>query len=94
MKDFTAYFLVSFGKKYYFTSNNNYTHIVHIFQIFFYQTEDMLFCIPSCLSHPIRPMHEVVPRVVAIAVNIVMAKWMIFCQSSFFMMVDVLMVDL
>ena len=54
----------------------------------------MLFCIPSCLSHPIRPMHEVVPRVVAIAVNIVMAKWMIFCQSCLFMMVDVLMVDL
>jgi hypothetical protein len=34
-------------------------------------------------------MHEVVPRVVAIAVNIVMAKWMIFCQSCLFMMVDV-----
>ena len=50
----------------------------------------MLFCIPSRLSYPIRPMHEVVPRVVAIAVNIVMAKWMIFCQSSFFMMFDVL----
>ena len=32
-------------------------------------------------------MHEVVPRVVAIAVRIVMAKWMIFCQNSFFMVV-------
>ena len=29
-------------------------------------------------------MHEVVPRVVAIAMSMVMAKWMIFCQSSFF----------
>jgi hypothetical protein len=27
----------------------------------------------------------VVPRVVAIAVRMVMANWMIFCQSSFFM---------
>ena len=30
------------------------------------------------------PMHEVVPRVVAMAVSIVMAKCRIFCQSSFF----------
>ena len=37
-----------------------------------------------CL-HRIRSMHEVVPRVVAIAVRMVMANWMIFCQSSFFM---------
>ena len=33
-------------------------------------------------------MHEVVPKVVAIAVSIVMAKWMIFCQSSFLLMVS------
>ena len=32
-------------------------------------------------------MHEVVPNVVAIAVSIVMAKWMIFCQSSFLFIV-------
>ena len=30
------------------------------------------------------PMHEVVPKVVAIAVRIVIAKCSIFCQSSFF----------
>ena len=52
MKDFTAYFLVSFGKKYYFTSNNNYTHIVHIFQTFFYQTEDMHFLHTLLLVSP------------------------------------------
>ena len=34
--------------------------------------------------YPIIPMHEVVPRVVAIAVSIVMTKWMIFWISSFF----------
>lgn len=32
----------------------------------------------------ITPMHEVVPKVVAIAVSIVIAKCSIFCQSSFF----------
>ena len=31
-------------------------------------------------------MHEVVPKVVAIAVRMVMANWMIFCQSSFLFM--------
>ena len=34
--------------------------------------------------YPIIPMHEVVPSVVAIAVSIVMTKWMIFWISSFF----------
>jgi len=34
------------------------------------------------------PMHEVVPKVVAIAVRIVIAKWMIFCQRSFLFIVD------
>ena len=38
----------------------------------------------------IMPMHEVIPRVVAIAVRIVMAKWMIFCQSSFFIVMSFL----
>lgn len=33
------------------------------------------------------PMHEVVPRVVAIAVRMVMAKCRIFCQSSFLFIV-------
>ena len=37
-------------------------------------------------NYHISSMHEVVPRVVAIAVRMVMAKWMIFCQNSFFMM--------
>ena len=37
--------------------------------------------------YSIIPMHEVVPKVVAIAVSIVMAKWMIFCQSSFLFIV-------
>ena len=32
-------------------------------------------------------MHEVVPRVVAIAVRMVMAKWMIFWMISFLFMV-------
>lgn len=41
----------------------------------------LLFCV---WGHCISPMHEVMPRVVAIAVSMVMAKWMIFCQSSFF----------
>ena len=41
-----------------------------------------------CL-HRIKSMHEVVPRVVAIAVRMVMANWMIFCQSSFLFMYDV-----
>ena len=35
----------------------------------------------------IKSMHEVVPKVVAIAVRMVMANWMIFCQSSFFFMI-------
>ena len=39
----------------------------------------------SVCLHRIRSMHEVVPKVVAIAVRMVMANWMIFCQSSFFM---------
>ena len=34
------------------------------------------------------PMHEVVPKVVAIAVRIVIAKCSIFCQSSFLFIVD------
>ena len=34
----------------------------------------------------IKSMHEVVPKVVAIAVRMVMANWMIFCQSSFLFM--------
>ena len=34
--------------------------------------------------HAIRLMHEVVPKVVAIAVRMVMAKWMIFCSSVLF----------
>ena len=42
----------------------------------------LLFCV---WGHCISPMHEVMPRVVAIAVSMLMAKWMIFCQSSFFM---------
>ena len=33
------------------------------------------------------PMHEVVPRVVAMAVSIVASKWMIFCMISFLVMV-------
>ena len=41
----------------------------------------LLFCV---WGHCISPMHEVMPRVVAIAVSMLMAKWMIFCQSSFF----------
>ena len=36
--------------------------------------------------HRIKSMHEVVPKVVAIAVRMVMANWMIFCQSSFLFM--------
>ena len=32
-------------------------------------------------------MHEVVPRVVAMAVRIVASKWMIFCMISFLFMV-------
>ena len=34
------------------------------------------------------PMHEVVPKVVAIAVRMVMTNWMIFCQSSFFIVMS------
>ena len=30
-------------------------------------------------------MHEVVPSVVAIAVRMVMARWMIFCSNVLFM---------
>ena len=37
--------------------------------------------------YPIIPMHEVVPRVVAMAVSIVASKWMIFCMISFLVMV-------
>ena len=36
--------------------------------------------------YPIIPMHEVVPRVVAMAVSIVASKWMIFCMISFLVM--------
>ena len=32
-------------------------------------------------------MHEVVPRVVAMAVRMVASKWMIFCMISFLVMV-------
>ena len=39
-------------------------------------------------SYCIMPMHEVVPKVVAIAVSIVMAMCRIFCQSSFLFIVD------
>ena len=39
-------------------------------------------------------MHEVVPRVVAIAVRMVMTKWMIFWIISFlFMVLNSLVVD-
>ena len=43
---------------------------------------------PVFYSHCIRLMHEVVPRVVAIAVRMVMAICRIFCQSSFFMVMS------
>ena len=36
-----------------------------------------------CQVYCIRPMHEVVPRVVAMAVRIVASKWMIFWMISF-----------
>ena len=36
------------------------------------------------MAHAIRSMHEVVLRVVAIAVRMVMAKCRIFCSRSFF----------
>ena len=39
-------------------------------------------------AQPIMSMHEVVPRVVAIAVRMVMAKCRIFCQMSLFMVFD------
>ena len=84
----------------FFRGRNTISHpttIIHtLFAFFrhsFTKTEDMHFLHTLRLSYPIRPMHEVVPRVVAIAVRMVMAKLMIFCQSSFFMMVDVLMFD-
>ena len=34
-------------------------------------------------AYCIRPMHEVVPKVVAMAVRIVASKWMIFWMISF-----------
>ena len=37
------------------------------------------------LCRHIRLMHEVVPKVVAMAVKMVMTKCRIFCTSSFFM---------
>ena len=39
----------------------------------------------SVRFHAIRLMHEVVPSVVAIAVRMVMAKWMIFWSNVLFM---------
>ena len=38
-------------------------------------------------TYCIIPMHEVVPRVVAMAVRMVASKWMIFWMSSFLFMV-------
>lgn len=39
----------------------------------------------SFYTHFIKLTHEVVPKVVAIAVRIVIARWIIFFQNSFFM---------
>ena len=55
----------------------------HPEEILSFSTEDFLF-----ISHPRqRFMHEVTPKVVAMAVRMVMAMWMIFCQSSFLFIV-------
>ena len=48
-------------------------------------------CPTDHLTNPlfqfIRPMHEVTPKVVAMAVRMVMAMCRIFCQSSFLFIV-------